>query len=1113
MSAITSKMIQRAIQQFRSICLMPQTRDSVSLLKHKYPAREDVMVSRTNFRFVPMFLLLSGLFYLSYSLTIALNGTVKDASGSAISGAVVRLVTQGSSATTNASGAYNMNTTVGTIRPGLSGAHFAEARISGQFLSLSVPSAMAVRIVMCDLSGKMVADIVHTNLSAGEYRLPLTKANLASKIYVVKAQIGDRTSTMKFASSEKGSAFPSALTCVHSSYGKKGEAKTVASVDTLAASASGYIAVKKAIDSYAGTNDLVLAKAPFDIVYPADGSRIFKSPGGTIMFQWNPLAGATSYDVIVDGATVATGVPGIVPFSPVAVTKFTTVNGAHTWKVVATTSAGQQTSSTFTFTIATAVDGTTGAPFGGIGAGAVKFCPWQGSFAFQAMVPPGKQGYVAQGTMQFQLYTKRGTAVLTQTKLVANKLNNRYDDDAVYPVQYANFGTTNDVTVTMTAVSPFNRDDMKRTTYPLACYQFTLWNNQTTSVDASLAFETNTPQAPSVIAGKGFATSGGTERAIFAKSSDPSATVSVGNDAGFLTAGTLNNQATGTDNKVAVKVTLGPGEKKDVKFVFAWYKADDKKAYYYTNFVTSAQATAQYGLDSFDLYRDKAVAHVERFRASNVPDWMLNQTMNEIVWVNNVQYMADGRYGVTEGIYGWMGQMDQGWHAFGAGIWQVPEVLWSWKSGSEMEFWARTMMVGGTNDGQMSHDFTGGDHGYCQWDDAGYHGWGGPDWADQDCGFLFGVYEGFIATGDKTRMDYYWPYMKRTAHRLYYMATTQNATAAYPFTFTGSGATYDKGSQDHDLYNSGLALTAFKIMQVMAGVYNETALRDSFSNAYTTGVASFQKRYLNNNSFTKIQETTFAGLWMSLLFGLGQQFPDSAIDKTFNYMLTSYWNPLTLGMSASASDGESSGWVQYVVSHLGGALLMTNRVQEWRALERDLHNRIITNRNRVYNSSIYLCYQARTENYAATEISGSEFYCSIPVLWHNYMGFTGFLYNAYTGELWLQPRLANVADQWGEAMNHQLTDACICMPGTYGSLSYKETGTNYTDKALTVSFDKPVKVTAIYVTDNYPGAVNASVNGVAQQIERSGIGKADKVVKIKWTGTIGPSGIKISATN
>jgi len=1041
---------------------------------------------------------------------ISITGKVQDISGIGINQAEVRLIGRNITTFTDENGNFTLRETKTSLLPDKKNITFVQ--ITGSEILVTVNQNINnLQIEVYNTLGRIIFKSFFNSLKQGSYSINTFSNTSASDIYFVKIKFNNEENIFKVFHLNNNRLIKN-LKRINTSQNVILN-KTTQAIDTIAVSKNGYSSKKIGIDSYTGSYTIVLDKASFEIIYPPNGSRVFKSLGGTIMFEWNACPNATSYDVVVDQTTVASDIPNVVTFAPIAVSKLSNIYGAHSCKIIAKTSNGQLSSGEANFTIANAVDGTTGTPMGGIGAGAVKFCPWKGDFAFQAKVPPGKQGYQIQANMKFELFTKRGSTIQTKDKLTANKINNRYDDDAVYPVMYANFGTINDVIVTMIAVSPFNREDMKKTTYPLACYQFTLWNNQTTSVDVAMAFGTNTTQSPTIIDGKGFATSGGIERAIFAKSSDPSAIVTIGNDAGFMTSGIFNNKADISVNKVAVKVTLGPGEKKDIKFVFAWYVSDDKSAFYYTNFVNSAQEVAQYGLDNFDDYRDKAVEHVERFRASNIPDWMLNQTMNEIVWVNNVQYMRDGRYGVTEGVYGWMGQMDQGWHAFASGIWQVPEVIWWWKNASEMEFWARTMMVGGVNDGQISHDFTGSDHGFCQWDDPGYHGWGGPDWVDNNCGFIFGLYEGFIATGDKTRMDFYWPYMKRTANRLYYMLSIQYGNSNYPFTLNGTGCTYDKGTQKCEIYSSGLASVAFKIIEKMAEIYNEIDLRDKFRDAYNKSVNSFQKRWLDNVSFNANQEAIFAGLWMSLYFNLGQMYTDDAIDKAINHGLTNYWRPLELGMQASSNDGENSGWIPYVVSHLGGTLLMTDRIREWRAIERDLHNRIITNRNRVYNSTIYVVYQPRTENYMANDFGGNDFYCSMPVLWRNYMAFIGFMYNAYTGELWLQPKLPSENDNWGESMNHELKDALICIPNNYGTLNYKESGTSFNNKDITVKFDKSIKVNCIYIKDNYTTLPNVTINGITQKIDRVGTGKYDRMIKINWIGNIGTSGIRIVATN
>jgi hypothetical protein len=1051
-------------------------------------------------------------FFVVNAKDVEITGKVQEASGIGIEGAQVKVILRGITTLTDKGGNFRLeNIPSSTAFRGRTQTFVPE--LKGSEITFTIAGDREnISVEVYNAAGRMVSKAITQSLTTGSYAINPLPAAAAVQVYLVRVKTGTCTKIFRMplmhSQAHRAAGFRKLNAGVSVQL-----AKASATVDTLVASKNGYISKRIPIEAYIGVNTIILEKAPFELAYPQNGARIFKSPGGSIIFEWTALAGATSYDVVVDGATVATGIPGVVPFASAPISKFPAMNVPHSWKVVATTAAGAQSSDAISFTLATAVDGTTGAPFGGLGAGAVKYCPWQGTFAFQSASPPGRKhnggdnaDYRGQNDMKFSLFTKRGTSTVSVDRITSKKLSNRSDDDAAYPVQYAYFGDTNGVSVTMTAASPFYRDSAQKMTYPLAFYQFTLYNNQTTPVEAAIAFQSNTAAAPTLVNGKGFAAGGGTERAIFAKSNDTAAVISVGNDAGFQTTGTCNNTPGGTINKVAAKVLLAPGEKKDLKFVYAWFKSDDKASFYYTNFGASAKDFATVGLNDFDKYRDRAVEFVERSRAGNVPDWMLNQTMNQVVWVNNCQYRADGRYGITEGVYEWMGQMDQGWHAFASTIWKVPEVNWQWKSASELEFFSRIMCNGGggCGDGQISHDFNM--MSFCGWDDVGYHGWGDPGWVDLNCGYIFGIYEGFLATGDKARMDYYWPFMKRTGNRLLSQADQGS------FLINGGGATYDKGPMDHGLYNSGLATTAFKIMEVMSEVYKETELRDKYRNAYTKAAASFQKKYLDGPNFGGDQEVALAGLWMSLHFGLGQQFSDAAIDKGVDNLVKA-WNPLEKGMDAGGGDGEMRGWTPYLLGHLGGALQMTDRAAEWRAIERDCHNRIITNRSRVYNSTIYLCYMGRGEEYQSKNISGGDFYCSFPVLWHTYMGFTGFQYNAYSGEMWLQPRLVNVSDKWGESMNHELKDAFICIPGTYGSLNYKETGAGFLNKELTVKFDKPTKVTAIYLKDNYPAAVPVLVNGVEQKVDRIGTGKYDKMLKVNWTGNIGPAGIRINAGN
>ena len=57
-----------------------------------------------------------------------------------------------------------------------------------------------------------------------------------------------------------------------------------------------------------------------------------------------------------------------------------------------------------------AIDGTTGAPLGGIGCGAVKFCSYLGSFSGTFRTPCALDDFQALTNTQFQFYSKSGQA-------------------------------------------------------------------------------------------------------------------------------------------------------------------------------------------------------------------------------------------------------------------------------------------------------------------------------------------------------------------------------------------------------------------------------------------------------------------------------------------------------------------------------------------------------------------------------------------------------------------------------------------------------------------------------------------------------------------------------
>jgi uncharacterized protein (DUF608 family) len=147
-----------------------------------------------------------------------------------------------------------------------------------------------------------------------------------------------------------------------------------------------------------------------------------------------------------------------------------------------------------------AVDGTTGAPLGGGGCGAIKFKASDGTFSSTFNTPCALGNFKTLLGTQFQAYTNRASAIVTNQKLSSVITSGRSDDDAAYPIHTANFGTINNVSLSLTAVSPVNFSDADQMTRPYVFYQITATNTAATPVDLAIAMQSkpleNTDGAP-----------------------------------------------------------------------------------------------------------------------------------------------------------------------------------------------------------------------------------------------------------------------------------------------------------------------------------------------------------------------------------------------------------------------------------------------------------------------------------------------------------------------------------------------------------------------------------------------------------------------------------------
>ncbi|HAJ78568.1 MAG TPA: hypothetical protein DCO75_02255 [Fibrobacteres bacterium] len=378
-------------------------------------------------------------------------------------------------------------------------------------------------------------------------------------------------------------------------------------------------------------------------------------------------------------------------------------------------------------------------------------------------------------------------------------------------------------------------------------------------------------------------------------------------------------------------------------------------------------------------------------------------------------------------------------------------------------------------------------------------------WADLNVGFIISVYEAYIATGDKTQLDYFWPYVKKAGQRIFNQVT-KYGDSQYPYTFSSSLNTYDQPGLDLNAFNSGLSTVAYKIMVELATLYNDTALAKKNQNAFDTSKISFEKKYLTSNfpSGTRFNESVLAGQWIAYYLKFGQLYSTSGLNYGLKVEDTTY-KATSQGLG-NLNDTASTynEWAPYLISHYGGLRLMTDSAAIWYALQHDWYERNYLNRNLVFNQKLDIPAHVSNATYLATDASSYYQYISTPVLWRNYYTIIGYHRNKPTGEPWLEPIMTS-------EMNHTMSNAFYMSPEGAGTISYTESPTNYRSQSITFKPDSTISVTYLYVWDkDTADTFQVKINGQVMSATRTGSGYA-KEFKVAYNGTVTPStGLTIS---
>ena len=179
---------------------------------------------------------------------ININGTVKNASGTAVANAAIVLLKEGKTTQTAADGSFGFRQNVGVLPGAASVLTPNTIHFSGTSVLLSLQMNSNVQIEIFDIRGKRIQNVKTYSLESGSYTLSLANDNLPFQECIAQVKIGDLSKSCKFLN------IPGSVTGRFQATNENRSAplskKQNFYVDTLQVTASGYTVRKIPIYSY-----------------------------------------------------------------------------------------------------------------------------------------------------------------------------------------------------------------------------------------------------------------------------------------------------------------------------------------------------------------------------------------------------------------------------------------------------------------------------------------------------------------------------------------------------------------------------------------------------------------------------------------------------------------------------------------------------------------------------------------------------------------------------------------------------------------------------------------------------------------------------------------------
>ena len=204
----------------------------------------------------------AGAFFVSKAQDIGIFGTVSDAAGKGIVGAIVSLIAAQKTAITDTNGAYSIsNGVTGARMETLPLPKAQSPYLKGNILCFSITENSAkVNLDLYSLLGTHVRTILQTTMARGDYRISLSAKNIPSQLYFLKVSIGE-TSTVLMMSRTTGIERSELAIQKIEAKPQRQLSKSATVSDSFLVGAVGYSTLSQTTDTYTGTKNFILQRA------------------------------------------------------------------------------------------------------------------------------------------------------------------------------------------------------------------------------------------------------------------------------------------------------------------------------------------------------------------------------------------------------------------------------------------------------------------------------------------------------------------------------------------------------------------------------------------------------------------------------------------------------------------------------------------------------------------------------------------------------------------------------------------------------------------------------------------------------------------------------------